>query len=48
MKTANKRELQQFTIKSSSDIEFKDFMKIYKNVFKESIRFLVSDTTCQT
>ena len=29
MKITNKRELQQITINHSSDIEFKDFIKIY-------------------
>ena len=31
MKIPNKRELQQITLNHSSDIDFKDFMKIYKN-----------------
>ena len=30
MKIPNKRELQQIALNHSSDIEFKDFMKIYK------------------
>ena len=32
MKIPNKRELQQIALSHSSDIHFKDFMKIYKNV----------------
>ena len=32
MKISNKRELQQITLNHSSDIDFKDFIKIYKNV----------------
>ena len=31
MKTSNKRELQQIAVNHSSDIDFKDFMKIFKN-----------------
>ena len=30
MKIPNKRELQQTTLNHSSDIDFKDFLKIYK------------------
>ena len=30
MKIPNKRELQQLALNHSSDIDFKDFMKIYK------------------
>ena len=30
MKIANKRELQQIALNHSFDIDFKDFMKIYK------------------
>ena len=32
MKILNKRELQQIALNHSSDIYFKDFIKIYKNV----------------
>ena len=32
MKVPNKRELQQIAISHSSDIDYKDFIKIYKNV----------------
>ena len=35
MKILNKRELQQITLNHSSDIEFKDFMKIYKKCTAE-------------
>ena len=42
MKIPNKRELQQIAINDSSDIVFKDFMKIYKNCRKvEKYSFLV-------
>ena len=45
MKTPNKTELQQITLNHSSDIDFKEFMKIYKKYTKEPYSFLVNDTT---
>ena len=45
MKIPNKRELQQTALNHSSDIDFKDFMKIYKKYTKEPYSFLVNDTT---
>ena len=45
MKILNKRELQQTALNHSSDIDFKDFMKIYKKYTKEPYSFLVNDTT---
>ena len=39
MKIPNKRELQQITLNHSSDIEFKDFMKIYKKSIEEPYSF---------
>ena len=45
MKIPHKRELQQIAINHSSDIEFKDFIKIYKECTDESYSFLVNDTT---
>ena len=39
MKILNKRELQQVTLNHSSDIEFKDFMKIYKKCTSEPYSF---------
>ena len=45
MKIPNKRELQQITLNHSSDIDFKDFMKIFKKYTAESYSFLVNDTT---
>ena len=45
MKLPNKRELQQIVLNPSSDIDFKDFMKIYKKYTKEPYSFLVNDTT---
>ena len=45
MKIANKRELQQIALNHSSDIDFKYFMKIFKNYTTEPYSFLVNDTT---
>ena len=45
MKIPNKRELQQIVLNHSSDIDFKDFIKIYKNCTAEPYYFLVNDTT---
>ena len=48
MKILNKRELQQIALNHSSDIDFKDFMKIYKECTKEPYSFLVNDTILQS
>ena len=48
MKIPNKRELQQIALNHSSDIDFKDFIKIYKKCTKEPYSFLVNDTTLQS
>ena len=48
MKILNKRELQQIALNHSSDIDFKDFMKIYKECTKEPYSFLVNDATLQS
>ena len=45
MKVPNKRELQQIALNHSSDISFKDFIKIYKKCTDELYSFLVNDTT---
>ena len=45
MNIPNKRELQQIALNHSSDIDFKDFMKIYKKYAKEPYSFLVNYTT---
>ena len=45
MKIPNRRELQQIALNHSSDIDFKDFMKIYKKCTAEPYSFLVNDTT---
>ena len=48
MKILNKRELQQTALNDSSDFDFKDFMKVYKECTKEPCSFLVNDTTLQS
>ena len=45
MKIPNKRELQQIAKNHSSDIDFKDFVKIYKKCTDDPYSFLVNDTT---
>ena len=45
MKIPNKRELQEIASNHSSDIDFKDFMKLDKDYTKEPYSFLVNDTT---
>ena len=44
MKIPNKRELQQIILNHSSDIDFKDFVKIYKKCTDDPYSFLVNDT----
>ena len=41
----NKRELQLVVFNHSSEIDFKDFVKIYKKCTDEPYSFLVNDTT---
>ena len=45
MKINNKRELQNIAINHSADIDFKDFMKIYRECTREPYSFLTIDTT---
>ena len=45
MKISNKRELQWITFNHYSDIDFQDFMKLYKKYTAKSYSFLVIDTT---
>ena len=45
MKITNNSELEQIASNHSSDIEFKDFMKLYKDYTKESILFFVNNAT---
>ena len=43
MKIPNKRELQQIAINHLSDINYKDFIKIYKKYTAEPYSLLVND-----
>ena len=47
MKVPNKRELKQIVFNHSSDIDFLDFMHLYKKVMRNAnpYSFLVIDTT---
>ena len=45
MKIPNKRELQQIALNHSSDINFRDFMNIYKKCITGTYSFLVNETT---
>ena len=45
MKIPNKRELQQIALNHSSDIDYKDFVNIYKKCTDEPYSFSVNDTT---
>ena len=45
MRIPKKRELQQIASIHSSDIVFKDFMKLYQDYTKEPYSFLVNNTT---
>ena len=45
MEIPNKRELQHVTLNHSSDIDFKDFIKVYKKCTDKPYLFLVTDTT---
>ena len=45
MKISNKRELNQIALNHLSDIDFKDFFKIYKKCTDKPYSFSVNDTT---
>ena len=45
MKINNRRELQNIAINHSADIDYGDFMKIYRECTKEPFNFLAIDTT---
>ena len=45
LKIHNKRELQQIAINHSTDIGYKDFLKIYRKCTSEPYSFLTIDTT---
>ena len=44
-KINNRKELQIIAINHSADIDYQDFMKIYRECTKESYNFLTIDTT---
>ena len=46
LKIPNKRELQQIVLNHSSDIDFKDFMKIYKNAPRNHTLFWLMIQLC--
>ena len=43
MKIPNNRELQEIALNHLSDIDFKDFMRIYKKCIAEPYSLLVND-----
>ena len=45
MEILNKRELQQIALNRSSDVDFKDFIKIYQKYAVEPYSFKVNYTT---
>ena len=45
MKFNCKRELQNIAINHSANIDYQDFMKIYRECTKEPFNFLTIDTT---
>ena len=45
MKIPTKRELQQIVSNHSSDVDCKDFMKLYKEYTRKRYSFLVNDMT---
>ena len=44
MKINNRKELQNIVINDSADIDYKDFMKLYRECTKEPFNFLTIDT----
>ena len=45
MKINNKRELQNIAINHSADIDYKNFIKMYRECTKEPYNFLTIDAT---
>ena len=45
MKINNRKDLQQIAIDHSADIDYKDFLKIYRNCKKQPFSFLTINTT---
>ena len=48
MKINNKRELQNIAINHSADVDYKDFMKTYRECTNEPFNFITIDTTLPT
>ena len=48
IKINSKRELQNIAINHSADIDYKDFMKIYRECTNEPFNFMTIDTTLPT
>ena len=44
MKIPNKRELQEIPLNHLSDVDFKDFMRIYRKCIVKPYSLLVNDT----
>ena len=44
MKINNRKELQNITINHFADVDYKDFMKIYRECTKEYLNVLTRDT----
>ena len=47
MKINNRTELQNIAVNHSADIDYKDFMKIYRECTKDRFNFLTIDTSLQ-
>ena len=45
MKINNRKELQNIALNSSADIDYKDFINIYREWAKEPFNFLTIETT---
>ena len=48
MKIPNKQEFPQISFNHSLDIDFKDFMNLYKKCTEKPYSFLVIDTTTES
>ena len=48
MSAANRQDVQQIATNRSSDIDYKDFMKLYKKCAASPYFFIVDDTTLLT
>ena len=45
MKIGNRKELQNIAINHSADIDYKDYVKIYRECTRKPFSFLTIDTT---